>query len=170
MIYHILTYSNYINYISIKMSEFIKILIQQSIENLFDNTNDNIIIFNKIVESIIYIHDDLLNDRTINIDKLTFSDYYNTIIEILSIRTSNDITSDKIQSFIRNGTDPLDPITSILEEYEEMREKTSLGNDNTELDKFLDVINKLKDILPYNTNLYELYIFILQMMKFKLDI
>jgi len=94
------------------------------------------------------------------------------MIEILSVRNINDITDAKIQKYINNTSDPSDPsdhIPAIMSEYEEMRKNIGLTEDNTELDKISDLINKLNTILPHNTNLYELYIFILALIKTKLD-
>jgi len=156
-----------------------------NILNIFNNTEDNLNIFYKIFLSINYIHDNILNDgrtkpleyitsNSIDFNKvyqLTFNDFYNIIIEILSIRDVEDVTDEMIETYIndplhiKDGIDPLDPVPTVLFDYEEIRDQIGLVEDDDELDNITEVLNEFSRILPADTRMYDVYNYILTLLN-----
>jgi len=103
--------------------------------------------------------------------QLTFNDFYNIIIEILSIRDVEDVTDEMIETYIndplhiKDGIDPLDPVPTVLFDYEEIRDQIGLVEDDDELDNITEVLNEFSRILPADTRMYDVYNYILTLLN-----
>jgi hypothetical protein len=66
---------------------------------------------------------------------------------------------------IKDGIDPLDPVPTVLFDYEEIRDQIGLVEDDDELDNITEVLNEFSRILPADTRMYDVYNYILTLLN-----